>query len=65
MALQETHVFTNQGGGVTIVQKMWPDPDQTITIFGDQVELVMLELQKLLSENKFTMEMDEEEGEKK
>jgi hypothetical protein len=61
MATFETHVFTNEGGGVTIRQKCWPEDDVTVVLCGDQIELVMLELQRLLTENKFTMEMPEEE----
>lgn len=62
MALLETHVFLNQNGGVTIRQMDYPEPTQMVVLNGDQVELVMLELQRLLKENKFTMEMPDEDG---
>jgi hypothetical protein len=62
MALQETHVYLNDAGGVSIRQVGWPDDDQLVALNGDQVELVMLELQRLLAENKFSMEIQEDES---
>ena len=53
MALLETEVFLNEQGGVTILQKCWPDEDSVICLFGDQIELVAMELAKLSKENVF------------
>lgn len=53
MALLETEVFVNEHGGVTILQKCWPVEDSVVCLFGDQVELVAMELAKLCKENVF------------
>lgn len=63
MALIETEVFVNQNNGVTIKQSCWPDEDQMIILNGGQVELVMLELQKILKQNQFSLIVQEGEEE--
>lgn len=58
-AMYETEVFENKGGGVSIKQ-IAIDGDQLIALYGDQIELVHLELGRLLASRKFHMECDDE-----
>ena len=55
----ETEIFINQGGSITIKQNQWPEDDAIITIQLHHIDMVISELKLLKKELK---EIKKEQG---